>query len=167
MLSTHKILSALNSNTLSLEESTMADEAAFRTYLRDVIGVPDPREFQMAIQDQGLVFIEDFLEFDKEAIETLCTSIRKPGGTIANPDVGSPNAPAEIPNPGFSVLAICEKRLISAACIANVYDMVERDITSDTLSHACIKKYEAHHTLMDNHEDPERLQAVSRTLWYC
>ena len=73
------------------------DAAAIRTYLRNVIGVLDPMKRRQAIQDEGLGVITDFVEFDKEGIETLCLSVRKPGGTIANPYAAADNAPATIP----------------------------------------------------------------------
>ena len=53
-----------------------------RTYLRDVIGIGDPLERREAVQGEGLEVLNDFLEFDKEGIETLCASVRKPGGRI-------------------------------------------------------------------------------------
>ena len=112
----------------------MADTASFRTYLRDVIGVTDPRERREAVQNEGLETISDFLEFDKDGIETLCSSVRKPGGTIANPNANVAGAPATIPNPGYSISAISEKRLISAAYTANLYDMIGRDITALAMS---------------------------------
>ena len=141
----------------------MADAASFRTYLRDVIGIPDPRERREAVQEQGLGVLTDFLEFDKEAIEVLCSSVRKPGGTIPNPDIGNLGAPAAIPNPGYSIPAICEKRLIAASYTAKLYDMIGRAITSDTMSRERIKKFETHRILMEDHEDPEKLQVVSKS----
>ena len=87
----------------------MADAASFRTYLRDVIGVTDPRQRHEAVQEQGLDAIADFLEFDKDGIETLCSSVRKPGGTILNPNGTVAGAPATIPNLGYSISAISEK----------------------------------------------------------
>ena len=141
----------------------MADEAAFRTYLRDVIGVQDPRERREAIQNQGLAVIDDFLEFDKDSIEVLCSSVRKPGGTIPNPNAGNAGAPATIPDPGYSIPAIAEKRLIAAAYTAYVYNMIGREITTATLSRSRIKQFQAYRTLMDEHEDPEKLQPVSKT----
>ena len=139
------------------------DAAGFRTYLRDVIGIADPRERREAVQEQGLVTLTDFLDFDKEAIETVCSSVRKPGGIIPNPNAALPNAPATIPNPGYSIPAICEKRLIAAAYTARTYDMIGRSITVDTMSRARIKKYEAHRELMEEHQNPEKLQTVSKT----
>jgi hypothetical protein len=61
------------------QQLTMADLAAMRTYLRDVIGIIDPVERRQAVQDEGLAVLSDFVEFDKDGIETLCASVRKPG----------------------------------------------------------------------------------------
>ena len=141
----------------------MADQASFRTYLRDVIGIPDPRERREAVQGEGLGVLADFLEFDKDAIEIVCSSIRKPGGTIANPNANVQGAPAFVPNPGFSIPAICEKRLIAASYTAKIYDMIGREINSDTMSRFRIKKFDIHRLLMEDHEDPEKLQVVSKT----
>ena len=77
----------------------MATEESMRTYLRDVIGITDPIERRQAIQDEGLTTITDFAEFEQSDIETLCSSVRKPGGTVANPNAAAANAPATIPNP--------------------------------------------------------------------
>ena len=72
-------------------------------------------------------------------------------------------APANIPNPGFNIPAICEKRLIAAAYTAKIYGMIGRNIKVDTLFRARIKKFDAHRALMTDHKDPEKLQMVSKT----
>ena len=141
----------------------MANEAAMRTYLRDVIGIADPIERRHAIQGEGLNIIEDFAEFEKVDIETLCSSVRKPGGIIANPNAAAVNAPTTIPDPGYSIPAICEKRLVSAAYTAKIYAMIERPITPVSLGRARLKKYDEHRTLTEAHEDPEKLPPISRT----
>ena len=64
-------------------------EVAMRTYLRDTIGIQDPIERREAIQAEGLNTINDFAEFEKEDIEILCSSVRKPGGSIPNPNAGT------------------------------------------------------------------------------
>ena len=76
-----------------------AQQAAMRTYLRDAIGLGDPVARRQVVQDEGLNLITDFTEFDKEDIETLYSSVRKPGGTIPNPNAAAPGAPVTIPNP--------------------------------------------------------------------
>ena len=139
------------------------DAASFRTYLRDVIGVTDPRERREAIQSEGLETLNDFLEFDKDGIKTLCSSVRKPGGMIANPNAAVEGQPAQIPNPGFNIPAICEKRMIAATYTARTYDLIGRPITVDSMSRSRLKAYENHRQLVKEHEDPEKLPEVSRT----
>ena len=118
----------------------MANAAGMRTYLRDVIGIGDPLERREAVRLEGLETIEDFAEFEKEDIETLCASVRKPGGMIPNPNAAAPGAPATIPNPGYAIPAICEKRLVSAAYAAKIYAMIGRDITMNTMNRERLKR---------------------------
>ena len=141
----------------------MADLAAMRTYLRDVIGITDPVERRQAVQDEGLAVLSDFVEFDKDGIETLCASVRKPGGTVPNPNANIAGAPATIPNPGYSIPAICEKRLVSASYTAGIYDMIGRSITNLSMGRARLKKFDAHKLLVSEHEDPEKLPVVSKS----
>ena len=141
----------------------MATAAAMRAYLRDVIGVQDPITRRQAIQDEGLEVITDFAEFDKKDIQTLCASVRKPGGTIPNPNAAAANQPANIPNPGYSIAAIWEKRMIAAAYAAKTYQMIGRPVTSDAMNRDRLKLFEDHRTLIENHEDPEKLPQVSKS----
>ena len=134
-----------------------------RTYLRDVIGIADSNvghvnDRRIAVQDEGLQVIDDFIEFDDDGIATLCQSVRKPGGTIPDPT----NAARQIPNPGFSIPAISEKRLKSAAYLARYYHMIGRGITHDSMSRSRLRLMEQHRQLIDDHEDPEKLPEVSR-----
>ena len=107
----------------------MAQQGAMRTYLRDAISIRDPVARRQAIQDEGLNVITNFTEFLKEDIETLCSSVQKPGGTIPNPNAAAANAPATIPNPGYSILAICEKRLVSATYTAKFMKLLVKPLT--------------------------------------
>ena len=104
-------------------------EAGMRTILRDVIGILDPVGRREAIQAKGLNIISDFAEFDKEDIETLYSSVRKPGGAIPNPNAGEAGQPATIPSPGHSIPPICEKRMILTAFTAKIYRSIGREIT--------------------------------------
>ena len=142
----------------------MADAAAFRTYLRDVIGVADPQARREAIQEEGLNTLEDLIEFDSDGIKALCGSVRKPGGTIENPAyVAGGDQPEQIPNPGFAIPAICESRLKIAVYAAKIYDMIGRDLTQAALNRARLRLWENHRQLVEEHEDPEQLPSVSKT----
>ena len=110
----------------------MSTQAAMCTYLRDIIGVldtpaPNPSARRVAIQNEGLSVIEDLLEFDDDGIKILCSSVRKPGGLVVDPN--DPNC--QITNSGFNIPAICEKRLKWAAFSAKVYHMIGRPISHD------------------------------------
>ena len=140
-----------------------AQQGAMRTYLRDAISIGDPVARRQVIQDESLNLITDFTKFNKEDIETLCLSVRKPGGTISNPNSTAPRAPATIPNLGFSIPAICKKRLVSAAYTARVYEMIGRTIDPTSMNRARLKKFDAHCVLMEEHKDPEKLPQVSKT----
>ena len=48
-------------------------------------------------------------------IESLCKTIRRPGGTITNPDAGVDEQPGVIPNPGIPVSLRAENNLKLAA----------------------------------------------------
>ena len=142
----------------------MSNQAALRTYLRDVIGVmdaPAPSHLarRLAIQNEGLSVIEDLLEFDDDGIKILCSSVRKPGGLLVDPN--DPNC--QIMNPSFNIPAVCEKRLKWAAFGAKVYDMIGRPISHDALNRERLKEFEKHSALLDEHEDPEKLPVVSKT----
>ena len=142
----------------------MAQEAAMRTYLRDIIGVtdttgPNPAARRIAIQEEGLSVLVDLLEFDESGIKTLCASVRKPGGMIVDPN--DPNR--QIVDPGYHIPAICEKRLKWAAYGARIYQMVGREINYDSLNRLRLKAFERHSILMTDHEDPEKLPVVSKT----
>ena len=130
-----------------------AQQGAMRSYLRDAIGIGDPVARRQVIQDEG-----HFTKFDKEDIKTLCLSVGKPGETIPNRNAAAPRAPAMIPNPGFSIPAICEKWLVSAAYTARIYEMIGRTIDPASMNQARLKKFDAH-----QHKDPEKLPQVGKT----
>ena len=90
--------------------------------------------------------------------------MRKPGGSIANPNAAGAGQPATIPNPGHSIPAICEKRMILAAFTAKIYQSIGRNIDQHTMNRARLKKFEAHQLLIEEHNDPEKLPVVSKTM---
>ena len=136
-----------------------AQQGAMRTYLHDAISIRDPVARRQAIQDEGLNLITDFTEFEKEDIETLCSFAWKPGRTILNPNTAAPSAPAMIPNPGYSI----QKRLVSTAYTARIYEMIGRTINPASMNQARLKKFDEHRVLMEEHKDPVKLSQVSKT----
>lgn len=64
-----------------------------------------------ALNDQGLNDFNDLIGLTEDDIDAICTNVKKPGGTIPNPNAGVANQPAVIPNPGVQFGQIYEKRL--------------------------------------------------------
>ena len=142
----------------------MTSQAAMRTFLRDVIGItdvpgPDPAARRVAIQGEGLQDLTDLLEFDDGSIKSLCSSVRKPGGQIDDPN----NVGQRISNPGFNIPAICEKRLQLACYAAKSYALIGRQISQDALSRDRLKMFEQHKKLISEHKDPEKMPSVDKS----
>ena len=68
----------------------MTAEAATRTFLRDVIGLGNNEEGTQkanAIIAEGLDDLADLYKLAKdEGVKTLCTNVRKPLGTVPDPN---------------------------------------------------------------------------------
>ena len=144
----------------------MSTVAAMRAYLRDVIGLADTpapaasiNERRDAVRNEGLESITDFVEFDDEGIRTLCASVRKPGGTIEDPN----DPDRRIANPGYSIPAICEKRIKWAAYGSRLYALIGRTVTADLLNRDRLREFERHFLVIDEHDDPENLPTISKS----
>ena len=62
---------------------------AAQTYLREIIGLgidADGLARADAMQAEGLEALEELPDFDAAEIKTLCQAVRKPGGTIVDPN---------------------------------------------------------------------------------
>ena len=63
------------------------------------------------IDTQGIDSVEELRNLDEAAVKGLCQALKKPGGTIPNPNAGAQGAPAEINNPGYNVSIKVEENL--------------------------------------------------------
>ena len=141
-----------------------AEAATMRTFLREVIGIgdsppPNPGARREAVRQEGLEAITDLADFNEEDVKVLCASVRKPGGTVVDPNDNN----RTIPDPGFNIPAIAEKRLKLACYGARIYRMLGRPITLDSLSRVRLREFEQHQLTIDEHEDPESIPSISKT----
>ena len=141
-----------------------AAAAHMRTFLREVIGItdsppPDTGARREAVRQEGLETITDLADFNEEDVKVLCASVRKPGGTVVDPN----DKTRQIPNPGFNIPAIAEKRLKLACYGARMYRMLGRPITLDSLSRVRLREFEQHQLTIDEHEVPESIPPISKT----
>ena len=68
-----------------------ANQAAMRNFLANVIGIADSpgvdiHERRDAIRNEGMESIGDLVEFEDDDVKILCASVRRPGGTIVDPN---------------------------------------------------------------------------------
>jgi len=150
----------------------MTTTASLRTYLKEVIGFSQKNvlgtERANTVIAEGLTDFDSFKSFDKYDIKSLCYTIRRPGGTIPNPIYVAPvdgvvaAMPESIHNPGVSIPAIYESRLVLAAYGSKIYAMMGRDITPQSMSLRRLDSFKQHKEPVDNHGDPEGFPAISK-----
>src|SRR5688500_7751768 len=63
------------------------------------------------IDEQDMDSLEEFELLNDKQVEQLCTVVRKPGGTILNPQAAVAGQPAHIQNPGCSINFKAESNL--------------------------------------------------------
>lgn len=93
-----------------------------RTYLKCEIGLVTDDQAN-TVTAEGIADLKSFALFSKDDINTLCSSVRKLGGTIPDPNaiVAAGAVHQTIANLGFRIPAICESRLIDATYTATLY----------------------------------------------
>lgn len=79
-------------------------------YMQNTLLIAD-QEVRNALGLQGLLTFDDFTDLTDEEIENICEKVRKPGGTIVNPNAAIAGQPPTIPNPGVLISQLTEKRL--------------------------------------------------------
>jgi len=84
------------------------------------------------IVDSGIADLETFVDFESSDIVTLCTILRRPGGST-NVDG------QDVPNRGVSITTVYEMCLKLCAYAANYYNVVQRPIDSTSMVLARIK----------------------------
>jgi hypothetical protein len=139
-----------------------AAAAGFKNYLKDVIGLGGNAlgtERADAIIAEGLDGFDAFVDFDKDDIKSLCSTVRKPGGTIVDPN----DAARQINNPGTSIPAISEGRLQLCAYGAGLYKRIGREVNAQSMSRRRLTKFKYHKEVVENHDDPDSMPPISKT----
>ena len=144
--------------------------AQLRNYLKDVIGLGPNQEGTNranAIMDEGINTVDDLAEaYDNDGIKTLCSNVRKPGGTIPDPTFVAPRRNAVAPRVarlGQSIPTICEQRLTYAAYGAKCYNLIGRNVEEANLGRVRLQEFKKHLNLIDSHTDPDTIDDVTKT----
>ena len=105
------------------------------------MGIPDKTVVQLG--NEGIMKVDDLADFDKDTINQVADSLRRPGCRIPDP---TPNAEpgATIPTPPFVFRSESQKGLLAACEIVRYYKTTGRGITTAKISrNTVIKNFEA------------------------
>ena len=146
---------------------------ATRTYLRTVIGLGNDAEGYEranAVIEEGLDDLSEIGELaEGDGIKTLCSSVRKPAGTMPQPGWVAPDPnPNQLTAPrvariGKVIPVICEQRLTLAAYGADIYTSIGRTVEPALLSRSRLREFKMHRATVENHNDPESLPEISKS----
>jgi hypothetical protein len=98
-----------------------------------------PNETVVQLQQEGIEFVDDLMEYGKDTIEQIAANLRRPAGRIPDPN---PNAlaGATIPTTPFVFGAKSQKRLITASKLLLYYNTVGRNTTVANLQWTPVMK---------------------------
>lgn len=88
-----------------------------------------PNATVVQLQQEGISTVDDLTDFDKDSLEQVAESCRRPGGRIVNPDTNAP-AGSTIPTPPFVFGAKSLLRMQAACELIKYYEATGRTITA-------------------------------------
>jgi hypothetical protein len=139
-----------------------AAQAQLNNYLDTPIGIT-VQATRTALNQQGLQSFDDFLTLTEKDISEICANLRKPGGTIPNPDhnPGAPVAgvPATLPNPGISLGHLFEKRLKMLRYYTLHLQRIQRQFTPAA---ATLARLISCYTMKETEEEEEDIDLPSK-----
>jgi hypothetical protein len=123
----------------------MAALVAFEAALAR-LGFNDDACDTLTDDDKENVAIEALASMTDDDVETLCKSLRRPGGLIVGalpPGAPVGTVPPRVPNPGCHVSAMAEKHLKTACFIAFHFNRTGRNLAPAFLDTVRIVRYQA------------------------
>lgn len=100
--------------------------------------------------------------FDDKGIQTLCATLRKPGGQIPGPAPTGGGAVPMIPNPGVYVSAIAELNLKATCFMAKHYVRTSRTLEPAMVTMASVHQYTLFKEAEDDYKEPEDQLKLSK-----
>ena len=126
----------------------MADLNALRTALNRM-GF-SVQAAQYITDNQGLGTLAEFKILQDTEVEDLCRVVRKPGGTVADPN----NAGQNIPNPGIEVSLMACNNLKLMCYFLRFKERTSRDVTAADITVNNVRALIGYREWENEHEDP-------------
>lgn len=120
---------------------------------------------QAITDQQGIDSVDELELLTNEEIENLCKALRRPGGTIANPDAGNAGAPAQIPNPGINVSLRAETNLKLAGWFLKHRTRVSRPKTAASITLASVRGLKEYRDSEPAWEGPAEPPSINYSDW--
>ena len=103
--------------------------------------------------DQGLDTLDELKVLTNDEIESLCKVVRRPGGTVPNPNAGDPGQPATLSNPGEQVPLRAELNLKLACYYLRFKDQTSRVVGSPEINLVNVRELRNHRDWEKSHKD--------------
>lgn len=106
------------------------DAAQTASFFTDADQMALPQTTLLGLLDEGIQEPSDLGEFHDEDLKQVANNLRKPSGTIPNPNyVAGGTEPARVPRPSYVLGAKSFKRLKVAAAAVRYYETIGRELT--------------------------------------
>ena len=103
---------------------------------------------------QGLDELEKFSYLTDTEVENLCKTIRRPGGTVDNPDAEGAGQPAVIPDHGIRISLIAVSQLKLMCYYLRFKQRTSRPLTAQEITVENVQRYREHKEWEKTHKDP-------------
>ena len=115
--------------------------------------------------DQGLDTLDELKVLTNDEIKSLCKVVRRPGGTIPNPDAGDPGQPATLSNPGEQVPLRAEIKLKLACYYLRFKDQTSQVVGAPDINLVNVRRLQNDRDWEKSHKDVDD-QELSLRDWY-
>ena len=103
--------------------------------------------------DQGLETLDGLKVLTNDEIERLCKVVRRPGGTVPNPNAGDPGQTATLSNPGEQVPLLAELKLKLDWYYLRLKDQTSRVVGSPEINLVNVRGIRNHRDWEKSHMD--------------
>ena len=115
---------------------TAAQTTAFFEHA-DQMGIPHVTVVQL--QAEGITSVSDLADFNKDSLQQLADSLRRPGGRVPDPNPAAQPG-STIPTPPFVFGAKSQRRIAVACDLVKYYRTVGHDLTAANLQWNTVMK---------------------------
>jgi hypothetical protein len=133
----------------------MAAIAAFRTSLR-ALGFSAAAATSIT-DDQEISSVDELKILMNADVVELCKALRRPGGTINNPQAALRGQPNRIPNPGINVPLRAVENLKMAAYYVRHYERISRPMDPAMITLVAVRALRPLKEHEESHEQPDEV----------